>query len=279
MSESLGSSNGRDLDRQGRMRTLLICHEGARLDQQGLAHWLASFSDLVGIVVLRETGQRMRHRIEREIKRVGLLRFLDVLSFRLYYKLFLAREDRKWEERKLKELSGLYPAIDGVPVLYTHSPNVSEAEQFIRERRADIVLARCKTLLKESIFSLPACGTFVMHPGICPEYRNAHGCFWALATGDKDKVGMTLLRIDKGVDTGPVYGYYSYDYDEVGESHIRIQNRVVLENLPLLETKLQEIYRRRAASLDTSGRESSAWGQPWLTRYLKWKRRARRERR
>lgn len=279
MSESLGSSNGRDLDRQGRMRTLLICHEGARLDQQGLAHWLASFSDLVGIVVLRETGQRMRHRIEREIKRVGLLRFLDVLSFRLYYKLFLAREDRKWEERKLKELSGLYPAIDGVPVLYTHSPNVPEAEQFIRERQADIVLARCKTLLKESIFSLPACGTFVMHPGICPEYRNAHGCFWALATGDKDKVGMTLLRIDKGVDTGPVYGYYSYDYDEVGESHIRIQNRVVLENLPLLETKLQEIYRRSATSLDTSGRESSAWGQPWLTRYLKWKRRARRERR
>ena len=39
-------------------------------------------------------------------------------------------------------------------------------------------------------------GTFVMHPGICPEYRNAHGCFWALANRDLARVGMTLLRAD-----------------------------------------------------------------------------------
>ena len=51
-----------------------------------------------------------------------------------------------------------------------------------------------------------------MHPGICPEYRNAHGCFWALANRDLNKVGMTLLRIDKGVDTGPTFGYYTYPY-------------------------------------------------------------------
>src|SRR2546423_14446037 len=105
MSESLGSRNGRDQVRKGRMRTLLICHEGARLDQQGLAHWLASFSDLVGIVGLRETGQRMRRRIERAVKRVGLVRFLDEVSCRLYYRLFPAPEDPRWGGRKLKELS------------------------------------------------------------------------------------------------------------------------------------------------------------------------------
>jgi hypothetical protein len=276
MNESPGGNNGRGQGSR-RMRTVLICHEGATLDRRGLARWLASFSDLSGIVVLRETGQRMRRRIQREVKRVGFVRFLDVLAFRLYYKLFLARKDRSWEERKLEELSALYPGPEGVPVLYTHSPNSPEAERFIAERRADIVLARCKTLLKESVFSLPARGTLVMHPGVCPEYRNAHGCFWALAAGDRNKVGMTLLRIDRGVDTGPVYGYYSYDYDEAGESHVRIQSRVVLENLDALEKKFREIYEGSAAALDTSGRESFTWGQPWLTSYLKWKRRARRE--
>src|SRR5436309_328007 len=33
--------------------------------------------------------------------------------------------------------------------------------------------------------SLPARGTFVLHTGICPEYRNAHGCFWALARSEE----------------------------------------------------------------------------------------------
>jgi methionyl-tRNA formyltransferase len=114
-----------------------------------------------------------------------------------------------------------------------------------------------------------------MHPGICPEYRNAHGCFWALANGDKGKVGMTLLRIDKGIDTGPCFGYYSYAFDEAVESHIVIQHRVVLENLDSIQGKLVEIFNGTARPMDIAGRDSAVWGQPRLTKYLEWKSRAR----
>jgi methionyl-tRNA formyltransferase len=110
-----------------------------------------------------------------------------------------------------------------------------------------------------------------MHPGICPEYRNAHGCFWALANRDLEKVGMTLLKIDKGVDTGPSFGYYTYPFDEVRESHVVIQHRVVLDNLDALRSKFQEIFDGTAIPLSTEGRPSAAWGQPWLTKYLEWK--------
>ena len=70
-------------------------------------------------------------------------------------------------------------------------------------------------ILKRTIFEIPRAGTFVLHPGICPEYRNAHGCFWALANRDLDRVGMTLLRVDAGIDTGPVYLHGTCDFDEV----------------------------------------------------------------
>lgn len=258
------------------MKTLLICHQGADLDQEVLARWLASFSELTGVVALQETKQRMGRRIKREVKRVGWLRFVDVLAFRAYYKALLSEKDQAWERETVAELSRRYSPIDGVPILSTHSPNSAEAEKFIKERRPDIILARCKTLLKEEIFSLASCGTFVMHPGVCPEYRNAHGCFWALANDDRNKVGMTLLRIDKGVDTGPVYGYYTYAYDSVKESHIRIQHRVVLENLDALQKKLLEIYKGDAIPLNTAGRSSATWGQPWLTKHLMWKYKAKR---
>ncbi len=259
------------------MKTLLICHDGAPLDHEVLARWLNSFSDLAGIVVIQEPSNRLWRRVKREVKRIGVVRFLDVLAFRLYYRIFLAGKDRRWEQQELQQKCAVYADIPAdIPILKTPSPNTQEAEAFIRKLNPDIVVARCKVLLKESVFSIPAKGTLVMHPGICPEYRNAHGCFWALASRDLNKVGMTLLRIDKGIDTGPTFGYYTYPYDEVHESHIVIQHRVVLENLDALRSKYLEIFNGSAIPLDTSGRPSGEWGQPWLTKYLSWKSHAKR---
>lgn len=254
------------------MKTLLICHHDEPLTRYGLLRWLNSFSDVVGVLVIREDRNRLVKRIRREIRRVGWFRFVDVLAFRLYYRLAITKKDHQWVEERLEQLSATYSKdITGIPVLETHSPNSVEAEQFIRDGNPDIMLACCKTILKKSVFSLPNTGTFVLHPGICPEYRNAHGCFWALAQNDRKRVGMTLLKIDEGVDTGEVYGYFTCDYDEIKESHVVIQHRVIHENLDKIKDALLNIYKGKAVPIDTTGRSSAAWGQPWLTKYRKWK--------
>src|SRR5690606_37563863 len=214
-----------------------------------------------------------------------------------------------------------------VPELRVASGNDPAVVAFLRERQPDIVLARCKQLLSKKVFSIARAGTLVMHPGICPEYRNAHGCFWALAERELERVGMTLLRIDAGIDTGPVFGYYSYPFDERRESHTVIQHRVVSENLDAIARRFAErdlgrvrrtlvrmvaaietgpvfgdysypfdgrpeshtviqhrvvsenldaIARRfaeidagTAEPVDTRGRRSGEWGQPRLSRYLR----------
>lgn len=253
------------------MRTLLICHEDATLDREGLARWFGSFSTFTGSVVIREPGGRLRKRIARELKRVGWWRFLDVLAFRAFYRLHHAAGDREWEWRELERLRAWYPDRPDAPELIVSSPNSGEAQAFVAAQQPDLVVARCKTLLSERIFSIPALGTFVMHPGICPEYRNAHGCFWAMATGDSGNVGMTLLRIDKGVDTGPVFGYYRVHADPA-ESHVVTQHRVVLDHLDAIRDKLLEIEAGTAAPIDTTGRRSAAWGQPWLSAALRLRR-------
>jgi hypothetical protein len=258
------------------MKTLLICHDGADLHREGMARWLASFSTLTGLVVLHEGRRAIWRRARRELRRVGAVRFADTVAFRIYYKLFIANRDKSWEEGTLREICERYPPLpDDTAVLHTSSPNSPAAEQFIKECAPDLTLALCKTLLKPEVFSVPTRGTFVLHPGRCPEYRNAHGCFWALANDDVDKVAMTLLRIDAGVDTGPVYGYYTYPYDPVSESHIVIQHRVVLENLDVIRQRLTAICDGVATPIDTSGCASGTWGQPWLTRYFSWKHKAR----
>jgi len=261
------------------MKTLLICHQGARLNQEGLLSWLASFSDVVGVVEIEEKGERGRQRVRREIERVGWFRFLDVMAFRLHYRAFQASRDAAWTDAETERLVRTYPAdLASIPRHRTHSPNAKDTVAFIQDKQPDIVIARCKSLLRKRVYSIPSRGVLVMHPGVCPEYRNAHGCFWAMAQDDPERVGMTLLKIDAGIDTGPVYGYYSYDFNPLRESHIVIQHRVVTENLDALKAKLQEIDAGTAVPIDTTGRESAVWGQPWLTRHFAIRRRFRRRR-
>jgi hypothetical protein len=250
------------------VRTLLICHDDAPLDREGLVRWLGSFSTFAGTVVIREPAARLRARIRRELKRVGPLRMLDVLAFRAYHRVASARADRRWTDDQLERLRRRYPAGPLAPELVTESPNSADAERFIRDAQPDIVIARCKTLLKESVFSIPRHGTFVMHPGICPDYRNAHGCFWAMANGDHGNVGMTLLRIDKGVDTGPVFGHFRVTADP-SESHAIVEHRAVLEHLDGVKQTLLDVAAGRARTIDTNGRKSATWGQPWLTAHIR----------
>jgi hypothetical protein len=264
------------LQTTARPRTVLICHAESRLNREAIARWLASFSNLVGIVLIAERGGYTLTRVKREIKRIGLFRFLDVLAFRVYYAAVLARADARWLDRRLSELAlALPPVPASTEVLTTSDPNTAEVEAFLRRLAPDMAVARCKRILKPAIFQVPVHGTFVLHPGVCPEYRNAHGAFWALARRDLKNVGLTLLKINAGVDTGPVYGYYTYDFDEARESHIVVMTRLALDNLDALRDRLLEIWRGTATRLDTTGRPSATWGQPWLTSYLSWKWRAR----
>jgi folate-dependent phosphoribosylglycinamide formyltransferase PurN len=262
------------------VKTVLICHHDDPLNRIGIARWLASFSQLVGVIEIREPGQRLWRRIRRELRRVGALRFLDVLAYRAYERVLVARRDRNWESGALERLSATYAPLSArTPVLVTPRPNSPEVVAFLRQCAPDIMLARCKSLLKREVFALAGRGTFVLHPGVCPEYRNAHGCFWALANDDLRKVGATLLQIDEGVDTGPIYGYFSYPYDEIAESPFMIQSRVVLENLDSIRSVLIDVAEGRATRVDAGRSASATWGQPWLTKYLRWKYQARRRRR
>jgi len=257
---------------------VLICHEQDRLDTEGLASWLASTLRLAGLIIVRDRPGRLWRASRREIRRVGVLRFFDVIAFRAYARLRLAAQDTAWKEQAVRRLRDRYPAdLHAVPRIVVSSPNSDDARGFIAGLRPDVALARCKVILKREIFELPRVGTFVMHPGICPEYRNAHGCFWALVNRDLDRVGMTLLRVDAGIDTGPIYLHGRCDVDEAHESHVVIQYRAVIENLDAIGQILLSLCRgERVPPLNIEGRTSATWGQPRLTEYFRWKRAAHR---
>lgn len=261
-------------------RVVLICHEEDRLDSEGLASWLACTTNLAGMVVITGGRRRLWRVAKREIRRAGWLGFLDVVAFRAFSFMTLRRRDAAWKRQELARLRSRYPAeLSQTPRIVVADPNAGAVREFLEHCRPDVLIARCKFILRPEIFSLARVGTFALHPGICPEYRNAHGCFWALVNRDLGRVGMTLLKVDKGVDTGSVYLQApARAIDEIAESHIVIQYRVVLENLDEIGRTLIELCGDRPPEpVSTDGRQSAAWGQPRLSDYVRWKRTATRD--
>lgn len=255
-------------------RAVLICHAGDAVNEIGIAHWLAWKFSLAGVIRIHDPlGVKLR-RVGNELRRVGPVRFLDVLAFRVFYRITRKKLDDLWIRKTVADLQCRYPAdLRTVPSIDVASPNEPRAERFLRELQPDFALARCKRLLVSRVFSVPRHGTFVLHPGMCPEYRNAHGCFWAIARGEPHKAVATLLQVDEGIDTGPVFGYFGCRFDPLRDSHIVIQHRVVTDNLEAIARRLDEICDGRIEPLETRGRPSRCWGQPWLTAYLQIRRR------
>lgn len=256
------------------MNTVLLRHEDARFERQVIEPWLASISDLSGVIVIRNKRNRTLRRVRAEHRRSGLLGLADVVAFRLYYRLFLADVESKKIDQLIERAGGRYAdeETDDVPRITVDDPNNERAKRFLEEHAPEAAVARIKVLLEREIFDVPSAGTYVIHPGICPQYRNAHGCFWALAEDDTENVGYTLLRIDEGIDTGPIYSQGSTEFDSASDGHLYIQYKVVADNLDEIGTALSEAVLGERDSIDVSGRDSDVWGQPRLSAYRRWKR-------
>ena len=258
-----------------RPRTVFLFHADDTIDLRALRFWLAHSMNLVGMILVKEDSSRRTRVIKNEYKRSGLLGLLDSLAFRAYYPLTIARRDADWINEEAARIKARYPAdLEGIPEVVVSNPNDDAVRKFLEDVKPDIMIARCKFILKQAIFSVPKHGTFVLHPGICPEYRNSHGCFWAMAERDLDRVGMTMLKMDRGIDTGPVYLHATYNFDEVHDSHVIIQYRVITANLERIADTLVGICEGRLSPINTAGRKAGVWGQPRLSAYLRWKRQA-----
>ena len=102
------------------------------------------------------------------------------------------------------ELSGLavyveylvYPVsqdekIEFIRFLYSWSPDVG-------------LVAGFSSIISEEIFSIPKLGMFNQHAGRLPEYRGGSPINWQIIN-DEPLLGATLIKIDSGIDTGPIF--------------------------------------------------------------------------
>jgi methionyl-tRNA formyltransferase len=58
-------------------------------------------------------------------------------------------------------------------------------------------------ILPPAVFGIPRLGAVNIHPSLLPRYRGPAPVLWAIRNGDPE-IGVTVHRLDRGVDTGPI---------------------------------------------------------------------------
>jgi methionyl-tRNA formyltransferase len=80
----------------------------------------------------------------------------------------------------------------------------------IREWSPDVVVVVAYgKILPEEILSLPPHGCVNVHASLLPSFRGASPIVWAVRSGATES-GVTLMLMDKGMDTGPVLKTLSF---------------------------------------------------------------------
>jgi methionyl-tRNA formyltransferase len=93
----------------------------------------------------------------------------------------------------------------GIPVYQPKSLKKEEAAEPLREWRPDvIVVAAFGQILRPHVLYLPPHGSINVHASLLPRWRGASPIQHAILAGD-DTTGITLMRMDEGLDTGPMY--------------------------------------------------------------------------
>ena len=105
------------------MKTIIILHHDSIFDKDLLAPWLNSFTDLKGVVIIEESKNIVKKRIKNELKRSGVFSFLDILLFRVYYKLFQQTKDTQFINDIIKNFN--YNKVNSIDICKSQSVNSS----------------------------------------------------------------------------------------------------------------------------------------------------------
>ncbi len=102
----------------------------------------------------------------------------------------------------------------GIPVWETRKPHDPSVMDALKAWSPDVVLV-CDygVILKKAVLELPRLWPLNVHPSLLPRWRGAAPMERALQQGDS-RVGVTLMVMDEGLDTGPWVLRRGWPHDE-----------------------------------------------------------------
>lgn len=204
--------------------------------------------------------------LRRRLRRLGPIAVFGQLAF-----IPLSRIQRAFYRRNEQDFLN-QAGLDGSSITFdrfrVRSINDARTIELLQSLKPKVVVVfQTRILARRVLESVPA--VFInIHTGITPQYRGLHGAYWALAKGDPENCGVTIHRIDAGVDTGAIIAQSRIAPPRSANYSTYHWYQLVVA-LPLLITAVEQALTGRLAISDpTPGIASRRYYQPTLWEYL-----------
>lgn len=112
----------------------------------------------------------------------------------------------------------------------------------LKSLNANLQVVVAFRMLPESVWAMPALGTFNLHASLLPQYRGAAPINWAIINGDKE-TGVTTFFLKHEIDTGSIVFQAKEpigEDDTAGSLYERLMNKgagLVLKTVKAIESK------------------------------------------
>ena len=169
--------------------------------------------------------------------------------------------------RKLQQSSVKQCALQaGLPVLQPQNFNNAADLQELQAFSADLmVVAAYGLLLPGAVLAAPRLGCINIHASLLPRWRGASPIQQAILAGDRES-GISLMKMDAGLDTGDVIARRSLEIDETwsaGDLHDALAplgGEMLLAALEDIEAALQGAQAQDAAAVTYAPRLEKTTG-------------------
>jgi methionyl-tRNA formyltransferase len=95
-------------------------------------------------------------------------------------------------------------SAENIPVYQPEKIRSEEGFEYFQRMAPDVVvIIAYGQIIPHRLIDIPRLGWINLHGSLLPKYRGAAPIHWAVANGEK-RTGLTTMRIDAGLDTGPI---------------------------------------------------------------------------
>ncbi|MFA9432395.1 formyl transferase [Egicoccus sp. AB-alg2] len=154
------------------------------------------------------------------------------------------RRQERHRERELKRLLPDVVSRRALPVATIDETqlNARPGVELVSRLRPDVLVLSGAPILRDDILAVPTIGTVNVHLGVAPAYRGEHTLFHALRQLDADGIGLTIHRVDRGIDTGPLLAH-AFPAIEPGDDETTLMARCARLGAEVLVGCLEEVAR------------------------------------
>lgn len=144
-----------------------------------------------------ESGSVPRHRkLNRMIRNQGLFAsIINIFALLVYNHVML---------KQMRTICGYKEYPKECEYSYINDVNDDACISVIQKKGPDMILTYGTGILKSDTIKKLGKNIYNIHSSILPYYRNVHSDFWAYMDNRKDLIGVTIFKLDAGIDTGDI---------------------------------------------------------------------------